>query len=89
MEEGRIEIINKIKEKTIKGEELKHGQIVYCKGTSGTGSFYGIVYEYGILEIPYGSNAYINTRETIHLGDKISYWTIEKVFKKIKLIIEE
>ncbi len=89
MEKGRIEIINKVKEKNNRGEALKHGQIVYCKGSNGTGSFYGIVYEYGVLEIPYGSNAYINTRETIHLGDQISYWTIEKAFKKIKLIIEE
>lgn len=88
-EEGRISIIDNSKNKNEEKERLKHGQIVYCRGHEGTGSFYGIVYEYGVLEFPCGSNAYINTKEPLHLGDTIGYWTIEKAYKKVKLIIEE
>lgn len=87
--EGRMEIIDKTKRKAKENEILQIGQIVYCKGGSGAGSFYGIVYENGIIEIPNGSTSYISTRKALHLGDTISYWTIEKVFKKVKLIIEE
>lgn len=89
MEKGRIEIINNSNQKEEKKEILKCGQVVYCKGNAGTGSFYGIVYEYGVLELPYGSNAYINTKKNLHLGDTINYWTIDKVFKNVKLIIED
>lgn len=66
---------------------LKNGTIVYCKGHEGTSSFYGIVYEDGILELKNGSNAYIQTKDYLHLGDRINYWTIEKACKA-KLIIE-
>lgn len=89
-DEGRLEIIDKSKEKKTKPKErLPYGTIVFCRGTGGTGSFYGIVYEYGVLELPYGSNAYINTKEGIHLGDKISYWIIEKICKNAELIIND
>ena len=88
-EEGRISIINNSKDKKVEKERLKNGQIVYCRGQEGSGSFYGIVYEYGILELPCGSNAYINTTKPLHIGDTIGYWTIEKAYKKINLIIEE
>lgn len=84
---GRMKIIDKSDIEEEKKEELPYGTIVYCRGTEGTGSFYGIVYEEGVLELPYGSNAYIYTREGIHLGDMISYWRIERVCKNVKLII--
>lgn len=87
--EGKMEIIDKTKEKAKENKVLSIGQIVYCKGGFGAGSFYGIVYENGVIEIPNGSTSYINTRKTLLLGDTINYWTIEKVFKKVKLIIEE
>lgn len=80
--EGRIELVEKYGKKDTKKKEkpiLQYGTIVYCKGHGGAGSFYGIIYENGILELPYGSNAYINTKEYLHIGDTINYWTIEYV----------
>lgn len=50
---------------------LQHGSIVYCKGHDGAGSFYGIVYENGVLEIKCASTSYIKTRENLHIGDRI------------------
>lgn len=67
---------------------LPYGTIVYCKGHNGAGSFYGIVYENGVLELECGSSAYINTREYLHIGDTINYWTIESVCKA-KMIIKD
>lgn len=90
IEEGRAEIIeryNKKDKKKIEKPALKHGSIVYCKGHDGADSFYGIVYENGVLEIECASTSYIKTRENLHIGDRISYWTIEYVCKS-KLIIE-
>ena len=90
VEEGRTNIIeqyNKKDEKKIEKPVLKNGSIVYCKGHDGTGSFYGIVYENGVLELECGSDAYIRTRENLHIGDRINYWTIEYVCES-KLIIE-
>lgn len=90
-DEGRLKIIedyNKENLKEIEKPTLPYGTIVYCEGHDGTGSFYGIIYEYGVLELPYGSNAYINTKEDLHIGDIIDYWTIKCVCKS-KLIIEE
>lgn len=78
-------IVKKIKK--IEKPVLQHGSIVYCKGHDGAGSFYGIVYENGVLEIKCASTSYIKTRENLHIGDRISYWTIEYVCKS-KLIIE-
>ena len=93
-DEGRMEIIEKYSKSRSKAEKptLPHGTIVYCKGHGGAGSFYGIIYENGILELPYGSNAYINTTNSLHIGDTINYWTIEYVCKSnliIKGIVEE
>ena len=89
-DEGRLTIIDNHKEKAKKGKEpLKYGTVVFCRGHNGTESFYGIVYEYGVIELPYGSNAYINTNQHLHIGDSISYWTIERVCKNAKLIIED
>lgn len=85
----RLTIIDNSKKKNKNKEPLEHGTIVFCKGHDGTDDFIGIVYEYGVLEFPYGSNAYINTTKPIHLGDRISYWTIEKVYKNAKLILDE
>lgn len=90
IEEGRIEIVekyNKKDKKKIEKPVLQNGSIVFCKGHDGAGSFYGIVYENGVLELGCGSDAYIKTREYLHIGDRISYWTIEYVCKS-KLIIE-
>ena len=89
-DEGRLTIVDNHKEKAPKNKEtLKNGTVVFCRGHNGTGSFYGIVYEYGVIELPYGSNAYINTKQHLHIGDSISYWTIERVCKNAKLIIED
>ena len=91
IEEGRIKIVeqyNKKDKKKIEKPVLQHGSIVYCKGHDGAGSFYGIVYENGVLEIECGSDAYIKTRENLHIGDRIRYWTIEYVCKS-ELIIKE
>lgn len=79
-----IENYDKIKKEK---KPLKNGTIVYCKGIDGTGSFYGIVYEHGVLEFPCGSTAYIQKNGYLYLGDTISYWTIEKIVKA-KMIIE-
>ena len=71
---------------------IPSGTIVFCRGTSGAGSFYGMVYSKGVLELSNGSDAYINTSDYIHLGDKISYWVVEKVVKAtltIEGIVEE
>lgn len=90
IEEGRIEIVekyNKKDKKKIEKPVLQNGSIVFCKGHDGAGSFYGIVYENGVLELERGSDAYVKTRENLHIGDRISYWTIEYVCKS-KLIIE-
>lgn len=90
VEEGRLEIVENYCKKTKKKKEkpvLPYGTIVYCKGHNGAGSFYGIVYENGVLEIKCASTSYIKTRENLHIGDRISYWTIEYVCKS-KLIIE-
>ena len=51
-----------------------------------------MVYSKGILELLNGSDSYINTSDYIHLGDKISYWVVEKVVKAtltIEGIVEE
>lgn len=92
IEDGKLEIEDKIKpgkKKKVERPVLSNGSIVYCRGTCGTGSFYGIVYSKGILELENGSDAYINTNGGyIHLGDQISYWVIERVVKA-KLIIED
>ena len=88
--EGKIEIIeryNKKDEKKIEKPVLQHGTIVFCKGHDGAGSFYGIVYDNGVLELEFGSDVYIKTREKLHIGDRINHWTIEYVCKS-KLIIE-
>jgi len=89
-DEERLTIIDNHKEKIKKEKEpLKHGTVVFCRGHNGTGSFYGIVYEHGVIELPYGSTAYINTKQYLHIGDEIGYWTIERVCKNAKLIIED
>lgn len=93
-EGGRIEIENKdlLKVKNKKKEDkpvLENGTIVFCRGSSGTCSFIGIVYDSSkILELEFGSSACINSDGYLHLGDTISYWTIEKVLKT-RLIIDE
>ena len=72
------------------GEELKNGDIVFCRGDRGTGSFYGIyVYGIGIIELEYGSTAYMPSKSALHLKEKISYWTIEKRFNNVELVIKE
>lgn len=88
-DEGRIKIIENDNPEKEYMEDLPHGTVVYCKGTNGAGSFYGIVYEEGVLEIPYGSNSYIRTNEGIRLGDIIGYWRIERICKNVKLIINK
>ena len=91
IEEGKIKIVeqyNKKDKKKIEKPVLKNGSIVFCKGHDGTGSFYGIVYENGVLELECGSTAYIKTRENLNIGDRINYWTIEYVCKS-ELIIKE
>lgn len=90
IEDGKVEIIeryNKKDEKKIENPVLRNGSIVFCKGNDGTGSFYGIVYDNGVLELECGSDAYIRTRKNLHIGDRIGCWTIEYVCKS-KLIIE-
>ena len=91
IENGRMEIVENFKTTPKKKKErpvLENGTIVFCRGNNGTNSFYGIVYSKGVLELECGSNAYIQTNAYLHLGDTISYWTIESVCKA-KLIIEE
>ena len=92
-EKGKIKIDNKISLKEVKRnknkETLANGTIVYCRGNSGTASFIGIVYNSTrVLELENGSNAYINSNDYIHLGDTISYWTIEKVLSA-RLVVDE
>jgi hypothetical protein len=72
------------------GAELKNGDIVFCRGVEGTGSFYGIyVNGIGIIELENGSTAYMPSKKALHLKEKISYWTIEKRFNNVELVIKE
>lgn len=90
IEEGKMEIIeryDKKYEKQLEKPVLPSGSIVFCRGSGGAGSFYGIVYDNGVLELEHGSDVYIKTRENLHIGDRINYWTIEYLCKS-KLIIE-
>ena len=90
IENGRLEIVENYTDNPKSKQEKpvwQHGTIVYCRGNNGTGSFYGIVYSEGVLELECGSNTYIQKHGHLHLGDTISYWTIERVCKA-KLIIE-
>ena len=90
IEEGKLEIIeryDKNSKNEIEKPVLEHGSIVFCKGNDGAGSFYGIVYDNGVLELEHGSDVYIKTRENLHIGDRINYWAIEYLCKS-KLIIE-
>lgn len=71
------------------GEKLKNGDIVFCRGSQGTGSFYGMyVYGIGIIELENGSTAYMPSKKELHLKEKVSYWTIEKVFENVELNIK-
>lgn len=91
IEKGRMKIVEDFKTSPKKKKEkpvLKNGTIVFCRANGGAHSFYGIVYSEGILELECGSNTYIQKRGNKHLGDTISYWTIESVCET-KLIIEE
>lgn len=91
VEKGRMKIVENFKTESKKQKEkpvLKNGTIVFCRASEGAQSFYGIVYSKGVLELEYGSDAYIRKDGYLHLGDTISYWTIESVCKT-KLIIEE
>lgn len=81
--------IEKKEVETIKEKKpIPNGTVVYCKGNSGAGSFYGIVYSGGVLELENGSEAYISTNEPIYLGDTFSYWTIEKVCNSAILYVD-
>lgn len=81
--------IEKKEVETVKEKKpIPHGTVVYCKGNAGAGSFYGIVYSGGVLELENGSEAYISTNEPIYLGDTISYWTIEKVCSSAILYVD-
>ena len=72
------------------GEKLENGDIVFCRGELGTGSFYGIyVNGIGIIELENGSTAYMPSKTALHLKEKIHYWTIEKKFENVELIIKE
>lgn len=91
-EGGNLEIEDKDLLKAKNKQEkpvLINGTIVFCRGNKGTDSFIGIVYDGSkVLELEHGSDAYINSDDYIHLGDTISYWTIEKVLKA-RLVIDE
>ena len=40
------------------GKELKNGDVVFCRASSGASSFYGIyTYGVGIIDLEWGSNA--------------------------------
>ncbi len=91
IEGGRLNIVKQYSKKSKNKKEkpvLQNGTIVYCKGHNGAGSFYGIVYKNGVLELEHGSDAYINSYNYLHIGDTINYWTIESVCKA-KMIIED
>lgn len=71
-------------------ERLKNGDVVFMKATRGACDFYGMfVYGIGIIELENGSDAYCRAKGYLYIGDAISHWTIEKVFKNCELIIRE
>jgi hypothetical protein len=81
--------IEKKEVETIKEKKpIPCGTVVYCKGNAGAGSFYGIVYSGGVLELENGSDAYISTNEPIYLGNIFTYWTIEKVCSSAILYVD-
>lgn len=72
------------------GERLKSGDIVYMKGSNGTGSFYGLYsLGVGVIELENGSSTYAQTNKELYLGSKISYWTVAKIFRNCELKIKE
>jgi len=72
------------------GAKLKSGDIVFCRGVEGTSSFYGIyIYGVGVVDLEYGSTAYMPSKKALHLKETINYWTIEKRFKNVELVIKE
>ena len=81
--------IEKNEVETVKEKKpIPCGTVVYCKGNAGAGSFYGIVYSGGVLELENGSDAYISTNEPIYLGNIFTYWTIEKVCNSAILYVD-
>ena len=72
------------------GEELESGDKVYCRASSGSASFYGMyIRGVGIVDLEYGSIAYMPSKEPIYLKQQINYWTVEKRFKNVEIVIKD
>ena len=85
-----LKIISNCEEKPVESERLGNGEIVFMKGSHGTGSFYGIcIHGIGVIELENGSTTYASTKEQLYVGSAISYWTVGKVYRNCELIIKE
>lgn len=71
-------------------EYLEGGDVVYCDARdTGAMSFYGMYSpSVGIIELEYGSNAYMPCKDKMYIGQSIAYWTITKKLENAKLIIK-
>ena len=71
---------------------IKQGDFVYCKGSSGAHSFWGIYSQFmgGVISLDGAGSSYIQG-EKIYLNETYNYWTIVKRISCInaKLTIEE
>lgn len=80
-------ISNLIKAKPISEEDrIQQGDYVFCKGTSGTSSFWGIYTGECIVALDGGGNYLRGERLYLHL--QYSYWTISYRIKCKDAVIE-
>ena len=84
-----IEFKNKEQEKKV--NKIKQGDYVFCKGSEGSLDFWGVYNSLlGKVISLDGAGTYMNAGD-LYLGEKYSYWTIEKRIpsEKVKVTIEE
>lgn len=75
-----MEIVTVGFEKEKEKIRLKGGDVVYCKADKGSASFYGIYSPgVGVIDLEYGSSAYMSYKGDMYVGQKVNYWTIEKI----------
>lgn len=85
-----MKVISDYKSEEVKGERLKSGDVVFMKAEHNSSDFYGMyVYGVGVIELENGSTAYTSCKNQMFVGTRISYWTVEKIFRNCELIIKE
>lgn len=83
-------VTNHIKDNEIKHEYLHGGDVVFCQAEIGADSFYGLYAPgVGIIDLEYGSSAYMACKDKMYIGQKVNYWTIIKVYKNSNVVIKD